>query len=153
MSEQPNKTVSLSYEQLQALLSAVLKEANKPNALEQKQIDAEMEREKRRALLAVELGKAEEQARWRRQNSCSHSAHEKTGESVPYGKGKWTTGGQMHTDGTASLICQRCATIWRWKATPDEQEFIINGPGLLGCAPPEIERCVNRDEFVLRRPA
>lgn len=137
-----------------AQLENILRAATAPNALEQKKLDEEMEREKRRARLSVELARVEEEARWRRQNSCSHSCNEKTGASVAKGTGRWITGGQVHGDGNASLICQRCATIWRFKPTPEELDYINNSEGgLMGYAPPPIERCINRDDFVTRRPA
>jgi len=56
----------------------------------------------------------------------------------------------MHGDDSASLICQRCAIVWRFMPNINEREYILNGPGLLNFAPPPIERCINKDEFVVR---
>lgn len=145
--------VSLTKTELQELLTTVLRQAQSLNPLDQKRLDEEIEREKRRTLLAIELARTEEEAHWRRQNSCTHSAHEKTGEAVPKGMGKWTTGGQMHGDESATLICQRCATAWRFKPTREEREYILNGPGLLGYPPPNMDRLLNRDDFAARPPA
>src|SRR5215467_15729109 len=100
--------VSITPTQLQDILTAALKAANQPNALEAKHIAEETERERRRQNLAIELARVEEEARWRKQTSCTHTVNEKTGEPVPRGQGKWLTGGQMHGDDSATLICQRC---------------------------------------------
>ena len=142
--------LSLTPSQLKDIIETAVRAASAPNALEQKRLDEELDREKRKRILSVQLGKIEEEARWRKQNSCSHSCNEKTGDPVPYGKGKWTTGGQVHGDDTATLICQRCATIWRFEPTHQEREYILNGPGLLGFAPPSLDRCLNRDDFATR---
>jgi len=146
------KELSLTASQLQSIIETAVKAASAPNALEKKRLDEELDREKRRAILAVQLGNIEEEARWRKQNSCSHSCNDKTGESVPRGTGRWVTGGQLHGNGEATLICQRCATTWRFKPTHEESEWILNGPGLLGYAPPPLERCLNRDDFMTRPP-
>jgi hypothetical protein len=148
----PEKDISLTPSQLKDIIETAVKAASAPNALEQKRLDEEIEKDKRRSRLSVELAKVEEESRWRRQHSCTHSANEKTGESVAKGTGKWTTGGQIHGDDAATLICQRCAMTWRFKPTPQEREYILNGPGLLGFAPPPFERCLNRDDFA-KRPA
>lgn len=142
-------TVTMTFDQVQDLLRTVLAEANKPNALEQKRLDEELAKDKRRAALAVELGRAEEEARWRRQNSCTHSRHATTGESVPKGTGVWTTCGQTHGDDSISLICMRCATLWHFQATANERDY-ANNAGLLGFMPPPLERCLNRADFVTR---
>ena len=146
------KELSLTKAELAEIIGSAVRAANAPNALEQKRLDEELERERRRSLLSVELAKVEEEARWRKQHSCSHSCNEKTGDPVARGKGKWTTGGQMHGDETATLICQRCSTVWRFKPTSEEREYIQNGPGLMGFAPPDISRCINKDDFIIRRP-
>lgn len=150
----PEKEISITPSQLEKILesavSAGVKAATALNPLEQKEYDQQMEQERRRALHAVELARIDEETRWRKQNSCSHSCNDKTGESVPRGTGRWTTSGQLHGDGTATLICQRCATAWHFQPTRDETEYTINGPGLMGYAPPPIDRCINKDEFAVR---
>jgi hypothetical protein len=145
--------LSLTASQLKDIIETAVRAASAPNALEQKRLDEELDREKRRSILSVQLGKIEEEARWRKQNSCSHSCNDKTGESVPRGTGRWTTGGQIHGNGVATLICQRCATTWQFTPSHQEAEYINNGPGLLGYAPPPLERCLNRDDFATRPPA
>lgn len=147
------KDYNLSATDLQRIIESAVKAAVAPNALEAKQMQEALERDRRRTLLAVELGRVEEEARWRRQNSCTHSADAKTGEPVTKGTGRWTTSGQVHGDDSASLICQRCSTLWKFVPTREEREFILNGPGLLGYAPPPIERCINKDDFMMRPPA
>lgn len=147
-----NKQISgLTYEQLQELLTTVLASANKLNPLEEKQLKEEIQREERRKMLSIELGRAEEEARWRRQNSCTHCADSKTGEPVARGTGISTTSGQLHGDGSISLICMRCATHWHFMPTRDEFEY-ANNAGLLHFRPPAIERCLNRQDFI-QRPA
>ena len=143
------KTTGLSYEQMQELLLKVVEAANKPNWLEQRKIDEETSRIRRRELLAVELGRAEEESRWRRQNSCTHSRHAQTGEGVPRGTGVWTTSGQVNSDDSISLICMRCATHWLFQASHQEREYAHNA-GLLGFPPPPIARCLNKADFVQR---
>jgi hypothetical protein len=151
MAEQELK---MTLSQLKDIIESAVRAATAPNPLEQKALDEALQTEKRRAMLAVELGRAEEQGRWLKQNSCSHSRDKNTGEAVRKGTGVWTTGGQMHGDGAASLVCQRCATTWRFRPTPAELEYIQNSSsGLMGFAPPDLDRCINRDDFVLRRPA
>lgn len=145
----PQGNLTLTYEQLQDMLKTVLAEAGKLNPLEQKKMNAELERERRREVLSVELGRAEEESRWRRQNSCSHSRHASTGMGVTRGTGIWTTCGQTHGDDSISLICMRCATLWHFKATSEEREY-ANNAGLLGFEPPPIERCLNANDFASR---
>ena len=145
-----NNSMNITHEQLQEILRTAIAEATKPNWLEQKKMDEEMERDRRRTILAVELGRAQEEKLWREQNLCTHCRNEKTGEAVKRGTGVWCTSGQAHTNDVASLICQRCATLWQFKVTPEEREYIINGPGLMGFAPPPIDRCLNKENFVKR---
>jgi hypothetical protein len=147
--EQKQNTVSLTHEQLQDLMRVMLQEANKPNWLEQKQLDAEIEKDRRRSVLAIELGRVEEEAKWRRQHSCTHTRDEKSGNAAPRGKGVFTTSGQIHSDDVITLICMRCATTWRWKASPEEREY-VNNAGLLHFAPPPVEHCLNKSDFVER---
>jgi hypothetical protein len=136
--------ITMSKEQFQELLTAL---ANpRMNPLEQKKYDEEAKRDKRRAALAIELGRSEAENRWRRQNSCSHSRDSRTGQAVTRGSGEWTTGGQVHGDDTISLGCLRCGTVWHWKGSPQERDYALNA-GLLGFAPPPVERCLNKEDF------
>lgn len=121
------------------------------NPMEQKKYEEELKKEKRRALLAVELGRAEAQARWNKQNGCSHCRYpagsgKLAGHACPRGQGEWCTGGQVHGDDTASLICTRCGTLWRFQASPQEREYIRETGGT-GMVPPPIDRCLNREDF------
>ena len=148
------KEISLTPSQLQDIIKSAVTSAIKANSamnpLEQKKFDEQMEIERRKTQAAIELARIDEESRWRKQNSCSHSCHDKTGESVARGTGRWTTSGQMHGDGTCTLICVRCATAWHYQPTRDESEYILNGPGLLGYAPPPLERCLNKNDFATR---
>ena len=139
----------ISKEQLQtimAMFTEAVKAARAPNVLEEKQLKEEMEREKRKALLAVEVGKVEEEKIRRRKHGCSHQrfpqGHKQAGWDAPKGAGgEWCTSGQMNSDGTALTICQRCAWSWKWKPNYQESEY-INNVGLLGFAPPAPERII-----------
>ena len=137
--------ITLTKDQFQQLVDAI--GHPKMNPLEQKKFDEEEKREKRRALLSVELGKAEAESRYRKQTGCSHSRDPRTGNAVPRGMGEWTTGGQPHGDDTITLSCLRCGTQWTWKASPQEREY-ANNAGLLGFAPPPIDRCLNKADFM-----
>lgn len=114
MSE-PTKNVTLSREDLQALLEAVVKAAKAPNALEQKAIDAEVERDRRRTMLMIELAKIEEQKQIARKNGCSHErypqGHRHAGHPAPRGIGEFTTGGQLTGRELATLVCLRCSIL------------------------------------------
>ncbi len=146
---------NLSKEDIRNLLTEAMAAAvNLPramNPMEKKQYEEEIKREKRRAILSVELGKAEAEKRYRQQTGCTHSrlstaAGARAGQPAPRGQGEWTTGGQVHGYDTIGLVCLRCSTSWQFKATPQEIEF-ANQVGLLGFAPPPIERCINKADF------
>ena len=139
-------TVELSPDQLQQLLTkavaAGVAEATKMNPLEEKRYLEELEREERRNKLAVELGKAEEEALRKKRDACTHS-RDKEGNAVSRGSGIWTTQGQVHGNERITLLCMRCATTWTWKATADEREAVSNSAhGLMGWAPPAEDRLI-----------
>lgn len=137
--------ITLSKEQFQQMLEAIAHP--RMNPLEEKKFAEEALKEKRRALLSVELGKAEAEKRYRQQVGCSHSRDPRSGNGVARGSGEWTTGGQRHGDDTITLACLRCGTQWTWKATPQEREYCDNA-GLLGFPPPPVERCTNKADFL-----
>jgi hypothetical protein len=89
------------------------------------------------------LGKIEEEARERRKNGCTHTRHalgtKLAGHAAPRGQGEWTTGGQMHGDGTATITCTRCAYQWRFLPNHTEREYTQDS-GLLGAAPPPARK-------------
>jgi len=124
------------------------------NPLEEKAMKAELEKDRRRGVLAIELGYAEELRRWNQQHSCTHYRDSKTGDAQhpSKGGGAYTTQGQMHGNDTATLLCLRCCTEWKFIPTPAEREYILNGPGMMGFAPPPVERCINKDQFVTAPP-
>jgi len=157
MSQESQPTINLTYDQLQDLLVKMASAPRAPSVAEQRNLDAEAEKDKRRAALAVELGYAEMLARYNRQNNCTHSVYaqggRRAGQFAPRGEGEWITSGQTHGDGSASIICQRCQTLWRFKPTDQERDYFINSEhGLLGYPPPPLARCINRDDFVTERP-
>jgi hypothetical protein len=129
--------IQMTPQQLQDLLAAAVKQATAMNPLEQKKFDEDMAREKRRNLMAVELGRAEEEAMHRKRNGCSHMRDARTGDGVARGatNGEWTTGGQAYQNGLAMIICTRCSTAWMFKPEPEYYNFIIQN-GLRGAQPP-----------------
>lgn len=145
-------TIEMTAEQLQRLMEVAIKtavqEATRPNYLEQKKIDEELERERRKAEMQLQLGQAEEQALKARREGCSHlrypaSAGENAGHGAPKGTmgAEWTTGGQAQQDGTAVLICLRCASVWRFRPAPEYFTQIVQN-GLRGVAPPPAQHVI-----------
>jgi hypothetical protein len=136
----------LTHEQLQQLMEAAIRAAKAPNPIEEKQIQEQIERERRRNLMMTEMGRIEEQSRLHKQNSCSHKRHETKGHNVArHEPGVWTTGGNLlgAKEDVAGLICVRCATTWKFRPTPEESEYFRNAPeGMNGFPPPPEERCI-----------
>jgi hypothetical protein len=139
--------VEMSKEQLQELLSTAVRSGvsgamehlAKMNPLEQRKFDEEAAKDRRRDMLGVELGRAEEENTRRKQNGCTHSVDRQTGEPVARGTGKWITGGQAYQDGTASLLCLRCQRTWRFRPTPEQYSSIVQ-TGMYGFAPPSEDQ-------------
>lgn len=134
---------NLSAEELQQILTAVLKEARSLNPLEQKKYDEELAREKRKNAMMLQLGKIEEESMRNKKNACSHmryAAGKNAGMSARKGDmgAEWCTGGQALQDGSAMVICLRCSSTWRWRPHPEEYSMILQN-GLLGVAPPPEE--------------
>lgn len=140
-----NAVTTISKADLQAILESVVRAARAPSALEEKKMNDEIERERRRTLLMVELGKAEEQKLNNRKNGCSHSrapqGAKNAGQAVTRGTGEWTTGGQLTGRDLATLVCSRCGWMWQFKPTPAELDYIESN-GMLGMTPPPAERIV-----------
>lgn len=140
--------VEMTPQQLQELLktavaagvSAAMEQAATMNPIEQRKFNEELARDRRRDLLSIELSKAETERINRLRNGCTHMRNEKTGMPIARGStnGEWVTSGQAYQDGTAMVICQRCATTWIFKPTPEEYSSILQN-GLLGVPPPPIE--------------
>lgn len=129
---------------VEAAVRAAISESKKLNPIEQKQLDDQLAAEERRKAMMKALGEAEEQTLRRKKYGCSHHRNDK-GESVAPGSPGAipTTQGQVHGDDTITLICMRCSTTWRWKATAAERDYAINAEhGLLGFAPPPEERLI-----------
>lgn len=137
--------VYFTAEQLQAFMAqamaAAVSEARKMTPLEERKYNEELEREKRRTRMSVELAKAEEQMARNRMLGCSHKADPRTGLAISRDRvdGDWTTGGQMHSNDLATLACMRCGWTWRWRTTPAERDY-INNVGMLHMSPPAEER-------------
>lgn len=151
-----SQAVSITPEQLQELLRAVVMESKKLNPLEQKEFDEKMAQERRKARMVADLGRAEEEAMKAKRNGCSHmrwpaTAGKNAGHSAPRGAlgAEWCTGGQAYQDGTAATICMRCSTVWRFKPTPEYYTAIVQN-GLLGEAPPSDEHIICEGCLVLK---
>ena len=158
MSEQaqPTPNVTLTYDQLQEILKLVSQP--KLNALEQKKLNSELRKEHRERISGLMQGYADDLKRWNQQRGCSHCrwpmfAGANAGQMAPKGQGEWMTSGQAHGDGTVTIICARCNTRWHFKATANELDYAQNSEhGLLGFVPPDISRCLNKDEFLREAP-
>ena len=142
----------LSEEVLTRILANAIQAGNKLNPLEQKKYDEEIAAQKRKDLAARQLAKIEQEAMENKKRSCTHSrlpmsAGKFGGHSAPKGQGEWVTGGQMHGDDTATLICQRCSWTWHWKPTLQERQY-IEQQGMMGMAPPDESRLIKQDEAV-----
>ena len=139
--------ITITEDQLNNMFSkameAAVKAARAPSVLEQKQIDKQIESDKRRDLAMRALGKIEAEAAEARKHSCSHTRHPMAmgllgGHAAPKGKGEWITGGQLsgRNDKTgaiqAVLVCSRCATTWRWEPNVQELDYFQGGGTMLG---------------------
>lgn len=140
--------VTMSPEQLQTILEAVLSKVQQLNPLEQKKYDEEVAKQRRRDLLAVQLGKAEAQAQRNKRNNCSHmrfsaTAGKHAGMLAPKGTpgAEWCTGGQAYQNGLVMIFCSRCHSDWWFQPTQDFYTFIIQN-GVDGMAPPPDDQCV-----------
>lgn len=145
MAEAP---VTLTPNQIKEIIAAAIEASHKPDPLREREIQESLEREKRRALLQVELGKAEEETNRRKKFGCTHSrkpqnAGKYAGYAAAKGEGEWTTGGQFlgEDEDIACLICTRCSYTWQFRPTSQERQFLRND-GFLGFAPPSAERII-----------
>lgn len=113
--------VPLSLEQLKELISSVISETKKPNEWEQLKIDKERALESRRHSQAMELARAEEEAKAARKRTCPHNN----------GKSHTWVAQVMSPKGEEPYFiptCQRCLTqLPRIKAT---QEQVTQGVNL-----------------------
>lgn len=110
----------LSVDQLRELITEVIAAAKKPNEYEQRKIDQEIALEKRRALDAVALGKAEEESRINRKRNCPHHNGQRH---------TWVA--QVHTPANSDPYfiptCQRCFTQLKpIKASADQVTQGVN---------------------------
>lgn len=140
--------VEMSPEQLQKILEAVLAKAQQLNPLEQKQYDEDLAKQRRRDLLAVQLGRAEEAAAKAKRENCSHMRYSPTsgknsGHSAPKGTpgAEWCTGGQAYQNGLAMMFCSRCHADWWFKPTQEYYSYIMQN-GLEGTAPPPDDQAI-----------
>ena len=146
---------TMSYAQVQELLKqqndsmiAAFKEMSKLNPLDQRKYDEMIAKEKRRDLLAVQLGKAEEEAARRRKDGCSHlrypaTAGKLSGHMAPHGYpgAEYRTGGQVYQNGLAMMLCLHCGSSWWFRPTP-EYYAVLAQNGLDNTAPPPEKDCI-----------
>jgi len=144
-----NNQISISPEDLQALLRTAISEAvmqaTKLNPIEQRKLDDELAKDRRRNEMMRQLGKIEEETARRKRDGCSHmrypaGAGKLAGHGAPRGAlgAEWVTGGQAYQDGTAMIICLRCSSTWLFKPDPNYYNAIVQN-GMLGEAPPPDE--------------
>lgn len=140
--EMPSNAISITPEQLQDLLKTAIAEATKLNPIEQRKLDEDLQRERKRSQMMIQLGKIEEEAAIRKREGCSHMRHpagsgKLSGASAPRGSlgAEWCTGGQAYQDGTAMVICLRCSSTWLFRPDSNYYNAILQN-GLLGEAPP-----------------
>ena len=161
---EPSQGIFFSPEQLQEFMAkamaAAVAEARKMTPMEERKYKEELEKERRRDVLAIEMAKAEEQMQRNRRLGCSHKCDPKTGLAVGRDRpdGLWTTAGQLHASDLASLVCIRCAWVWRWETSPADRDY-INTVGMLNMAPPPQEKVDAllkkediRDRLTMMRP-
>jgi len=141
-------SIEMTPQQFQAILESVVAKAKELNPLDQRKYDEMLAKERRRDLLAVQIGKAEEEASRARRNNCSHmrygaSAGKHAGELCPKGSpgGEFCTGGQAHQNGLVHLFCSRCNSEWWFQPTQDYYTFILQN-GIDGIAPPPEEHTI-----------
>lgn len=133
--------ISITPEDLQNLLKTAIAEAvgqaTKLNPIEQRKLDEELAKDRRRNMMMIQLGKIEEEAARQKREGCSHMRDSKTGDAVPrnWPTGEWTTGGQAYQDGTAMVICTRCSSTWLFRPDPNYYNAIIQN-GLRATQPP-----------------
>jgi hypothetical protein len=138
--------ISISPEQLQDLLKTAIAEAvgqaTKLNPIEQRKLDEELQKDRRRNMMMIQLGKIEEESARQKRDGCSHMRHpagagKLAGHSAPRGSlgAEWCTGGQAYQDGTAMIICLRCSSTWLFRPDSNYYNAILQN-GLLGEAPP-----------------
>jgi len=148
------QTFVLSDEQLSKIITAAVTAAKAPNPVEAREIEKQIEADKRRTMMQVEMAKAEEEHIRQKKYGCSHSRHPQgagkmAGHAAPKGTGEWTTGGRLcgRNEKTgaprAVLICQRCSWTWTFEPTIQELDY-INESGMLGMAPPTKEKYGDR---------
>jgi len=141
-----SETISITPQQLQELLKTAISEAvsqaTKLNPIEQRKLDEELQKDKRRNMMMIQLGKIEEESARQKRDGCSHmrypaSAGKLSGHSAPRGAlgAEWVTGGQAYQDGTAMVICLRCSSTWLFRPDSSYYNAILQN-GLLGEAPP-----------------
>jgi len=138
-------TISLTPEDLQNLLRTAIAEATKLNPIEQRKLDEDLARERRRNEMMRQLGKIEEETARQKRLACSHMRYPATagrmaGHSAPRGTvgAEWCTGGQAYQDGTAMVICLRCSSTWLFRPEPGYFTEIVQN-GLLQSPPPPEE--------------
>lgn len=155
-----SNAISITPEQLQELLRTAIQEAvgqaTKLNPIEQRKLDEELAKDRRRNQMMIQLGKIEEEAARAKRDGCSHMRHpagsgKLAGHSAPKGSlgAEWCTGGQAYQDGTAMIICLRCSSTWLFRPDANYYNAILQN-GLLGEAPPSEHQTICPGCFELK---
>lgn len=115
---QPVPAGTMSFEQVQALLMAAVREMKKPTEQEQRKIDEQLAKEKRMLEARIEVGKADELRRTAFQKICPHVRWD--------GDGKPCVQGQLFSDGIWRGFCLRCQKVVR-EFRPDPSMMTMAG--------------------------
>lgn len=153
-------TISLTPEDLQNLLKTAIAEAvsqaTKLNPLEQRKLDEELAKDRRKNAMIKQLGEIEERAMREKRDRCSHLRYpagsgKLSGHGAPKGAlgAEWCTGGQAYQDGTAMVICLRCSSTWLFRPDSNYYNAILQN-GMLGEAPPREELTICPGCFELK---
>lgn len=153
-------TISLTPEDLQNLLKTAIGEAvaqaTRLNPLEQRKLDEELAKDRRKTAMIKQLGEIEERSMREKRDRCSHmrfpaGSGKNSGQSAPRGAlgAEWCTGGQAYQDGTAMIICLRCSDTWLFRPDASYYNAIIQN-GLLGETPPPMELTICPGCFELK---
>ena len=106
--------VSLTQEQLLAVIRAMGEEMRKPTPEQQAKLDEDARRRQRENEARISVGKAAAQERERRTHGCNHRMDNGYSE-------KYAIGQQLCSDGMIHVFCVRCCNeIRTFKPTADQ---------------------------------
>lgn len=115
-----SEVVTLTKQDFQEMMIAILKAAKEPSAEEQSKIDEAKKREAKNKADFVQMVKQEQDSKTYRQNACGHKKE----------NGRFSTGGQVIGGRFALLLCSHCQRAW-YKAFPAETLAQLNSGDLV----------------------